>query len=268
MLIIFNLDWKTCDIDQKISRAAQNLATLIQAMGAGHYVQYNLTSLGAHETVFWKSTPPEKRIPSETLNFIRLQHAEITKDLGKDSRYRRFRDTAQMLCSLRRDRHNLAVVFPGETEECEQLLRSARLRDYFDHRVYGLNTFKNSRSLVHLYNHVMLDNRLNPHDANITRNNDNQSLIVDYTIPGIRASRALDTPSLAYVSRENCSDEDVAEKGWRMREAGAGWIATTTHDLTIIPGTMFSRPDPNARFPSYITLPGAVEMKKPSLGPA
>ena len=269
MLIIFNLDWKTCDIDQKIARATRNLTTLIETMGAGHYVRYDLTSLSAHETVFWKSTPPEKRIPDETLKFIREQHADVAKDLANDKRYQCFRDTAQMLRTLRGDRHNLAVVFAGDTAECDQLLRRARLREYFEHRVYGTNSLqRNGSGMVDLYNQAIRDNGVSPHDAHIMRNNDNQSLIVDYTINGIRASRRLDTPALAYISRESCADEDIAERGWRMREAGAGWITTTPQDITVISGTIYTRPDPNARLPSYVTLPGAVVIKKSAPGPA
>lgn len=265
MLVLFNLEWKDFDIDHKVERASKSLATLINAMGAGHYVHYDLTSLGAGEKIFWKSTPPEKRISSEALNLIREQHADILRDLDGDSHYRDYRDTAQTLRYLRANRHTLAAVFEGDAAECDELLRRARLREYFGEQVYGLDSFQRMRpGLAQLYNQVIDKNRVDPDDAAIYRNYDNFAIIVDHTVEGVRTGRVLGTPALAYISKA-CPDSEIAERGERMVQAGAFYVATTMQDV-ITP--FLGRADIYSKLPTYVTLPGAVEIKNSSPQPS
>lgn len=260
MLMMFHLDWKSCDIDKKITQASRNLRTLITAMGAGHRVQYDLASLGAGETIF-PERASEKTVSPETIDFIREQHAELRAGLGKDKAFSHYRDMASMLKGLQGDRHTLAAIFAGETAECQEHLDRARLSRYFGGHVYGFDSVKQGKpTLQTLFNQVMTAAAVNPHDAAIYRNNANESIIVDDTEAGIRASRTLDVPGLAYISTQNCPDDEVVERAGRMQAAGARAIATTPHDLATLPYTIFSRPDERSRLPAYVNLPGAVSL--------
>ncbi len=260
MLMMFNLDWKSCDIDEKVTRASRGLRTLITAMGAGHRVQYDLASLGAGETIF-PERATEKSVSKEIIDFIREQHAEARAELGKDKAFAHYRDMAFMLKGLQGDRHTLVAIFAGEAAECQEHLERARLSKYFGGHVYGFDSVKHGKpTLQALFNQVMTAAAVNPHDAAIYRNNANESIIVDDTEAGIRASRTLDVPGLAYISVQSCPDDEVFERTERMQAAGARAIATTPHDLAVLPYTIVSRPDERSRLPAYVNLPGAVSL--------
>lgn len=260
MLMMFNLDWKSCDIDEKITRASRSLRALIAAMGAGHRVQYDFTSLGAGETIF-PERASEKSVPQETIDFIRQQHAETRAALAEDKKFIHYQEMARMLKSMQGDRHMLATVFPGDSAECREYLDRARLSRYFGDHVYGFDAVKRGKpTLQALFNQVMTSSAVNPHDAAIYRNNANESIIVDDTEAGIRTSHTLDVPGLAYISAQNCPDDEVAERTERMRVAGARAVATTPQDLTMLPYTIFTRPDERSRLPAYVNLPGAVSL--------
>ncbi len=265
MLMMFNLDWKSCDIDEKVARASRSLRALIAAMGAGHRVQYDLTSLGAGETIFPERTS-EKPVAQETIDFIRQQHAQARTELGQDKTFSHYQGMATMLKSLQGDRHTLVAIFPGDAAECQERLDRARLSKYFGEHVYGLDSVVKARpTLLSLFNQVILAASVNPHDAALYRNNANDAIIVDETEAGIRASRTLDVPALAYVGAQTASDEDVAERTERLQAAGARAIATTPQDLAVLPYTIFARPDERSRLPSYVDLPGAVSLGAPKL---
>lgn len=260
MLMIFNLDWKSCDIDEKVTRASRSLRSLIAAMGAGHRVQYDLASLGAGETIF-PERASEKAVPQETIDFIRQQHAEARAELCKDKAFSYYRDMATMLKGLQGDRHTLVATFTGDAAEGQERLDRARLSRYFGGHVYGLNSVAHGRpTLVALFSQIISAVSVNPHDAAIYRNNANEAIIVDETESGIRASRTLDVPGLAYISMQSCLDENVTERAERMRAAGARAIATTPNDLATLPYTIFTRPDESARLTRYVDLPGAVSL--------
>ncbi|HEY0901083.1 MAG TPA: HAD hydrolase-like protein [Micavibrio sp.] len=263
MLLMLNLNWKLCDIDAKVTAASRGLRALVKAMGAGHRVQFDLTSLGAGEIIF-PERPGETKLPRETLDFLREQHGKARLELARDPTFSFCRDMARTLKGLQADRHKLVAIHHGEGDECREQLKRARLSDYFGDHVYGIDSVKRGKpSLTRLYNQVMVESQVNPHDAAIYRNNANDQIIIDETEGGMRASQALDVVGLGFVAVASCADEDVAERAWRMHSAGARAIATTPHDLGTLPYTLFTRPDERARLPSYVSLPGAVILKAP-----
>lgn len=261
MLLMFHLNWKACDIEAKVAQASRGLRALVDAMGAGQRVQYDLTSLGAGEIIF-----PERRgapaMSSETLNFLREQHAKTRRELSRDRTFAFRQDMARSLRGLQTDRHQLVAIHHGEAAECREQLNRARLSRYFEERVYGIDTVKTGKpSLTRLYNQVMVEHQVNPHDAAIYRNNANDQIIIDDTEGGMQASRMLDVIGLGFLPVASCSDEEVAERGARLHDAGARAIATKPEDIGAWPYIFFNRPDERARLPAYVDLPGAVSLK-------
>lgn len=233
MLIVFNLDWKACDIDKKVAQASRNLNTLVEAMGARQYVHYDLTSTGAGERIFWKSTPPERREQlAGNLDFLRRHHHLIRQDLDGDPGYRKYRETAEMLGRLRGERHTLAVVFNGETAECDEVLKRARLREFFDTRVYGTDSVRHRpASLSDLYAEAVAQNTPSLNDIKVRRNNEDVRLAVDDTLDGVRAGSESKLLVAAYVSLDNCPDNQARERWAEMVGAGATYVATTPRDI-------------------------------------
>lgn len=141
MLLMFHLDWKPCDIDAKVSAASRSLRALVQAMGAAHRVQFDLTSLGAGETIF-PELKGDKTLPRETLDFLREQHVKTRRELSRDKTFSFSQDMARTLKGLQGDRHKLVAVHHGETAECKEQLDRARLSRFFGDHVFGIDTLK------------------------------------------------------------------------------------------------------------------------------
>jgi beta-phosphoglucomutase-like phosphatase (HAD superfamily) len=139
-LLMFNLDWPRFDINDQVAQANHKINDLAKEKGAGFFVLFNLSSLGAGERITALHTPAEKKPDERTLDYLRRRHWRIARDLGKDSKFKAYRDAAEMMAELRSDGHRLAAVFSGSVGTVSEELKRARILDYFEDSVYGADS--------------------------------------------------------------------------------------------------------------------------------
>lgn len=227
MLVVFNLNWKSYDIHERVNQASRRLDAICRAMGANNCVRFDLASLGAGELIFSKGA--ERIVPTETLDFLRHQHAEERGNLEKMSTFRLFKNTAETLKKLCGQGHKLAVAFEGSTEDCDKALKDAHLRDFFETSVYGSDVTNGFGTK--LYTHAMQQNGAAPHET----------LMVEEFPDCARASRRTGASVAGYISLENCPEEEFHARQIEMKRAGVTHFVTTPHDIANLPDRMAMR---------------------------
>lgn len=234
-LVIFNMNWKACDIHQRVSEASRSLNMLAKAMGAGQSITFDVSRLGAGELIHGKGKP----INPDVLDFLRQQHHEIREELNKDAAYLAFHETAEMLHKLRGRGHTLAVVYNGASKDCEEELCRARLRDYFEDQVFGRDrNGDKGRFDATLYSKVIESNHAQPR----------QALIVEETPEGAAFGRQTKANVAAYISLNNCPDSEFQQRQMKMRKAGVTHFVTTTYEIAELPDRIATREEMYSKF--------------------
>lgn len=225
LLVVFNLNWAKCDIHKPLRDAARELDTMIDALGVRQYVQYSLTSLGAGEIISGRAAA-KAGLSEEVLDVLRQKYHDLRQRLAQTVSFRLSRETAFMLQHLVQNGHSIAAVHNGDTDEGDQALKRARLRDYFEARVYGSDVpGVAGRPGSALYSHAMRKNKTDP--AN--------TIIVAERPDDAAAACATKANVAAYISLENCPDSAFEQRRAQMRDAGVTAIATTPSDLCSLP---------------------------------
>ena len=177
-----------------------------------------------------------RKLLERNLDTIRIGHENIRKELRADPNFQYYAGVAAMLAALRAQRHRLAVVSPQESAVCAEDLRRARLWEYFDGAVYGIDAPRSQgASLKDVYTVAVQNSRLDETAIRVRRNDDEVCMAVDHTFEGISAGH--ETGHLcvaAYVG--DCPDAHVAAQAEMFKLAGADFIASTPTDINNLLG--------------------------------
>lgn len=262
MLVVFNLGWERFDIDSKVSLGNQRLNGVAAEKKAGHFIIFNLASLGAGERIIdrkerrenarkkdpdfdrkiaaMRLVPKEKDRPMEegapdqkTVDFLRHYHAQIAKPLHRDENFKAYRDAAEMLARLKARGHDLAVAFTGASKEVEQKLKLARTLDYFGDKVYGhdsLEMDKHDLTSCAVYRHAMWKSRAEP----------NESIIVSDSADGICEGKAVKPLALIGYVDPYLAEDAIDVRIREMREAGAHFAVVGGNYVSTIPDFILS----------------------------
>ncbi len=168
MLVIFDLDWKKCDINDQVAAANNEINGLAGEKGVGHFISFNLASLGAGERIM--ALRYDKEPDRNIIDELRHHHWHLAKGLEENSSFRAYRDVAEMLSGMKSRDYRLATVFTGAADVAAEALKRARIIDYFEESIYGYNsTLGNNLSAV--YRHAINMEAARPSDTIIVSDN-------------------------------------------------------------------------------------------------
>lgn len=131
MLVIFNLDWNRFAIGQQLAEAHHYLEDMVEAVGLTGKVIFNCASMGAGEKVLHFAAK-DRKIEREALDYLRWHHHQVKTALRADEAYNANRDVSEMLHTLKRGGHKLAVVCGESTGGLESQLKDSRTLDFFE----------------------------------------------------------------------------------------------------------------------------------------
>ena len=262
MLVVFNLGWERFDIDRKVSAGNHRLHNVVAEKNAGHFIIFNLASLGAGERIIdrkerrenarqkdpdfdtkvaamrlvpeEKDRPMEEGVPNQkTIDFLRHYHAQVASPLRSDEKFKAYRDAAEMLAKLKAHGHDLAVAFTGASKEAEQKLKLARTLDYFGDKVYGRDSLEHDKDDLTsraIYRHAMWKSRAEP----------DESIIVSDSADGICDGKAVRPLALIGYVDPYLAEDEIDIRIREMREAGAHFAVVGGNHVSSIPDFILS----------------------------
>ncbi len=242
MLIVFNLDWQRFNIDRQVSAANRKINALAEEKKAGHFIIFNLASLGAGERIIDRVARQHDQTPvaeagrpdPRAIDYLRRRHWRIARDLQKDNNFKAYRDAAEMLAGLKSRGHRLAAVFTGASAVAEQALKWARALDYFEDRVYGYDSLKSRRDDLTskgIYLQALKENKTAPAD----------SIIVADSPEAIEESVVLKPMAVAGYLDPYLKDTEIDRRLAEMRQAGAGYAVVGGHSVSSLPDYLWGR---------------------------